>query len=113
MLRAVGFTLLLLGVSAPTWALLCNFRCNSMQASPDHIRFSLEEGLPACCGNQQVMAGQVSVVKPQPQFRSVSQPQRQTGNDLHAADSVAYASLVPLERFAFLSSNSSSTVLRI
>ena len=113
MFRAIGFALLFFGVSGPTLALLCNVQCHFMQSAPTaHISFSLEEALPPCCGNQQVMVRQVSV-KPEAQFRSLSQPPRHMGNDLRVEDSVSYSSLVPLQRLAFLSSNSSSAVLRI
>ena len=115
MFRAIGFALLFFGVSGPTLALLCNFQCHFMEsapAAPAHISFSLEEALPPCCGNSQVMPAQGPVI-PQGQFRSVSQPQRHIGNDLRIEDSVSYISLVPLQGLAFLSSNSSSAVLRI
>ncbi len=110
MLRLVGFTLLLLGLSAPSWALVCDFRCPAMQ-TPDHSSFALEEGLPPCCGTPQVMTGRVSVVKPQAQFRNIVQPQRQA--DLHVAESVSYTALAPIERRVFLPSGLSPAILRI
>ncbi len=115
MFRAIGFALLFLGLSGPTLAILCNVQCHFMQSAstaPAHTSLSLEEALPPCCGNQQVMVRQLSV-KPQAQFRRVSQPQRHKGNDLSVVDSVSYTSLVPLQRLAFLSSSLSSAVLRI